>query len=196
MSGHSVTHASLLARLAGDADPMVWREFLDRYGDLLRSFARRENLQPADCDDVVQDVLLALTRTMPEFAYDRSRGKFRSYLKTITLHAIFKKRARQRGAVNLQHIEEATHLAAEDEAVERNWELEWRSYHIRLAMRTIRVEFNDSDCEVFKRYAIAGQDAQKVAQELDVSVDQVYQAKSRILKRLTKLIEAQVEDEG
>ena len=63
-------------------------------------------------------------------------------------------------------------------------------------MRTIRVEFNDSDCEVFERYAIAGQDAQKVAQELDVSLDQVYQAKSRILKRLTILIEAQVEDEG
>ena len=196
MSGYSVTHASLLARLTVDADPLVWREFLDRYGELIRSFGRRENLQPADCDDVVQDVLLALTRTMPGFAYDRAKGKFRSYLKTVTLHAIFKKRSRRRGEVNLQHIEEATRLADTDVAVERNWELEWRNYHVRLAMRTIKTEFNQSDCEVFERYAVAGEDAQTVAEELTVSLEQVYQAKSRILKRLTMLIEAQVEDEG
>lgn len=86
-----MTHASLLARLTADADPMVWGEFLDRYGELIQSFARRQNLQAADRDDVVQDVLVALTQNMPRFTYDQSRGKFRSYLKTITLRAIFKK---------------------------------------------------------------------------------------------------------
>ncbi len=191
-----MTHASLLARLTADADPMVWGEFLDRYGELIQSFARRQNLQAADCDDVVQDVLVALTQNMPRFTYDQSRGKFRSYLKTITLRAIFKKRARCHGEVNLEHIEEATCLAATDEAVERNWELEWRNYHVRLAMRTIRTEFNPSDCNAFERYAVAGEDAQTVAKELAMSLTQVYQAKSRILKRLTALIEAQVLDEG
>ncbi len=175
---------------------MVWREFVDRYGELIRAFARREDLQPADCDDVVQEVLLALTRTMPGFTYDRARGKFRSYLKTVTLHAIFKKRSKHRGEVNLQHIEEATRLAETDEAVERNWELEWRNYHVRLAMRTIRIEFNQADYEAFERYAVGGEGAQTVAEQLEMSLNQVYQAKSRVLKRLTKLVEAQVEDEG
>ncbi len=196
MSRYSVTHASLLARLTAGADPMVWGEFLDRYGELIQSFARRQNLQAADCDDVVQDVLVALTQNMPRFTYDQSRGKFRSYLKTITLRAIFKKKARRHGELNLEHIEEATRLAATDEAVEQNWELEWRNYHVRLAMRTIRTEFNASDCNAFERYAVAGEDAQTVAKELATSVNQVYQAKSRILKRLTALIEAQVQDEG
>lgn len=145
---------------------------------------------------MVQDVLVALTQNMPRFTYDQSRGKFRSYLKTITLRVIIKKKARRHGELNLEHIEEATRLAATDEAVEQNWELEWRNYHVRLAMRTIRTEFNASDCNAFERYAVAGEDAQTVAKELATSVNQVYQAKSRILKRLTALIEAQVQDEG
>jgi hypothetical protein len=62
-------------------------------------------------------------------------------------------------------------------------------------MRTIRTEFTPSDCDAFERYAVAGEDAQAVAKDLAMSPAQVYQAKSRILKRLTTLIEAQVQDE-
>jgi RNA polymerase sigma factor (sigma-70 family) len=196
MSAYSVTHATLLARLTGEADPSVWREFFDRYGALIRGFARREGLQAADGDDVLQDVLLALTKTMPGFAYDPAKGKFRSYLKTLALHAIFKKRLQNRGPVQLEHLEEATRVAAHDESVERNWEEEWRNYHVRLAMRTIEVEFNPADRRAFERYAVGAEDARTVARELGVSVDQVYQAKSRMVKRLSELIEAQVQDEG
>lgn len=83
------THISLLARLSGGEDPLAWTEFCHRYGELIRNFCRAQHLQPADCDDVLQDVLMSLTKSMPRFEYDPSRGKFRSYLKTITLHAIF-----------------------------------------------------------------------------------------------------------
>ena len=196
VSASFTTHATLLARLAEGVDPNVWREFLDRYGELIRAFARRQGLQPADCDDVQQDVLVSLTRAMPGFSYDPAKGKFRSYLKTVTLHAIFKKRLQKRGQVNLEHIEQATRAACTDDEVEEGWEAEWRQYHMRLAMRTIEAEFNAGDRQAFERYAIAGEEASAVAEELGLSVDQVYQAKSRILRRLTELIELQVQDEG
>jgi RNA polymerase sigma-70 factor (ECF subfamily) len=196
MDALSVTHATLLARLAGGAEPAAWQDFLARYGDLIRSFGRRQGLQPADCDDALQDVLLILTRSMPGFSYDPTRGKFRSYLKTITLHAIYKRRLKNRGGVTLEAVDEATRLAATDDAVEQDWETEWRSYHVRQAMRTIAVEFNGVDRRAFERYAMAGGDAASVASECGLSVDQVYQAKSRIMKRLTQLVEAQVLDEG
>jgi RNA polymerase sigma factor (sigma-70 family) len=196
VSATITTHATLLARLAQGTDPVVWREFVDRYGELIRTFSLRQGLQPADCDDVLQDVLVALTRVMPGFVYDPAKGKFRSYLKTVTLHAIFKKRFQDRGPVELEHIEEVTRAAAADDAIEQGWETEWRQYHVRLAMRTIAVEFNASDRQAFERYALGGGAAADVAQELDLSVDQVYQAKSRILRRLTELIELQVRDEG
>ena len=196
MNPQTATHASLLARLGVGADPAAWREFHYRYGELIRGFARRRDLQPSDCDDIAQDVLLSLAKAMPGFRYDPRKGKFRSYLKTVTLRAIFKKSRQKHGEVNLEHIEEATRAADADTVIEEAWETEWRHYHLRQAMRVIEAEFSPADRRAFQRYAVEGADARETAETLSMSVDQVYQAKSRITKRLAKLIELQVQEEG
>ena len=69
MQMQTATHASLLLRLRDDADGGAWNEFLDRYGELIRGFARRRGLQSADCDDIAQDVLLSLSKALPNFQY-------------------------------------------------------------------------------------------------------------------------------
>jgi RNA polymerase sigma-70 factor (ECF subfamily) len=195
MFGQS-THATLLQRVSEGKDPSAWQEFHDRYADLIRGFARRRNLQPADCEDILQEVLMSLSKAMPTFQYDPARGKFRSFLKTLTLHAIFKRQAQRKGELDLDHIAEATRAASGDQEIESAWETEWRQYHVRQAMRVITVEFNSADRQAFQRYAVEGREVKAVAEELSLSVDQVYQAKSRIMKRLTELIEQQVRDEG
>ena len=192
----TTTHATLLARIRAGGDSDAWREFHDRYHELLRGFARRRGVQPNDCEDIVQEVLVALTKALPGFDYDPAKGKFRSYLKTAVIRAIFKKRCQKPGETPLEHIEEATRAAAEDDEVERIWEDEWRQYHMRIAMSTIAAEFNENDRAAFDAYVGQQRPAQEVADMLSLSVDQVYQAKSRILKRLSGLIEQQVQDEG
>ncbi len=196
MQGQTTTHASLLIRLKDGTDPAAWQEFHDRYGKLIRGFARRRDLQPADCDDVAQEVMLSLSKVMPNFEYDPSKGKFRSYLKTATLRAIFRKSRQNLGEVALGTIEEATRTAEANAAVEEAWELEWRRYHLRQAMRTLESEFSETDRKAFRLYAIDGRDTQETAAELNISVNQVYLVKSRILKRLEKVIELQVREEG
>jgi RNA polymerase sigma-70 factor (ECF subfamily) len=195
MYGQS-THITLLQRLSEGQDVNAWQEFYDRYGEVISGFARRRNLQPADCEDVAQDVLLALSKTMPGFRYDPSKGKFRSYLKTVTLHAIFKRKMQRQGEVDWPQIEEATRAASADEGIEEAWEAEWWQYHLRQAMRTVAAEFNSADRQAFQRYAVEGRDVQETAAALEMSVDQVYQAKSRIMRRLSALIEQQIQDEG
>ena len=196
MFAETTTHASLLARLVEGADHAAWREFDERYGDLIRGFARRRGLQAADCEDVAQEVLLSLSKAMPGFRYDPTKGKFRSYLKTVVLRVILKKSCQKPGEVALEHIEEATRLAERDAAVEEVWETEWRQNHLRQAMRVIEAEFSEADRRAFQRYAVEGHDARETAASLAMSVDRVYQAKSRITKRLTQIIELQVQDEG
>jgi DNA-directed RNA polymerase specialized sigma24 family protein len=83
-----------------------------------------------------------------------------------------------------------------DEAIERLWDLQWRQYHLRQAMRQVEAEFNESDRTAFLQYAINGLGAKETAETLKMSMDQVYQAKCRILKRLSDLIEMQVQQEG
>lgn len=193
------THATLMARLAGGADQpdmAAWQEFCDRYGELIRRFALRQNLQPADCDDVMQEVLLSLTQTMPQFRYDPARGRFRSFLKTVVLRSVFK-RFRQKKAEGRQvDIEQAVTQLASDPETEQVWDDEWRQHHLRVAMNTVRVEFNRTDVAAFESYVGDGVSAQETAEALGMSVDQVYQAKSRIMKRLAQLIEQQTVEEG
>jgi len=190
------THATLLARLGDGQDSVAWHEFCSRYGDLIQAFARARGLQPADCDDIVQDVLTSLSKSMRGFQYDRSKGMFRSYLKTVTLHAIFARLRQKQGTVALEEVKTAAEAAAADQDVDSQWDTQWRQYHLRQAMITIRAEFNEADCTAFEQYAVTGRSAQQVAAELNLSVDQIYQAKSRILRRLSQLIAAQVQDEG
>jgi RNA polymerase sigma-70 factor (ECF subfamily) len=195
MNDRSQTHATLLARLATGGDA-AWSEFASRYGNLIRGFARRRGLGESDCDDVVQETLLALSKAMPAFEYDRSKGLFRSYLKTVVVHVICRKSFQKGVAGRLEDVDAITRTALGDDAVEQSWESQWRQYHLERAMRVITSEFNEQDVTAFEQYAVGGADAAHVASLLEMSVDQVYQAKSRITRRLSQLIAEQIQEEG
>ncbi len=62
-------------------------------------------------------------------------------------------------------------------------------------MKTIAAEFNENDRAAFDAYAVGGRDVGETAESLGMSVDQVYQAKSRILKRIGELVEQQLKEE-
>lgn len=190
------THLTLLARLREPTDQAAWRDFCERYGELIRGFARRRGLQTSDCDDVVQDTLLALTKSMPGYEYDPARGSFRGYLKTIVIHIVFRKRRQNPPGMSLETGEAHGLAAAPEQDTDHDWEAEWRRYHLRLAMRTIEVEFNEKDRAAFDTYAVRGCEAGETAGLLGLSVDQVYQAKSRILRRIGELVDTQVREEG
>ncbi|MCA9285989.1 MAG: sigma-70 family RNA polymerase sigma factor, partial [Phycisphaerales bacterium] len=148
------TQATLLARLADRDDGTAWNEFCDRYGELIRGFARRRGVQDHDCDDIVQEVLIALASAMPQFRYDPEKGRFRAYLKTATIRAVCKKSFQRNRPVSLEEMEDAVASDSVSESVDGHWEAEWRQYHLRLAMRTIEAEFNAADRSAFQLYAV------------------------------------------
>ena len=190
------THTTLLSRLSEGVDPAAWKEFHDRYLELIRGFAVRYGLQPADCDDVAQEVLLTLSRSMDGFAYDPERGKFRSYLKTVALRIIFRILRQKRDQRVLGDVDTVERGASADPEVEALWEEEWRRYHVRQAMTRLETEFNERDRLAFSQYVVKGRPPARTAEELGMSMDQVYQAKSRMMKRLSQMIAEQVKDEG
>ena len=196
MLSQTATHATLLARVSSGEDPAAWAEFCARYGHLIRAFCRRRGLQEADTDDVQQEVLLNLSRSMPGFRYDPSKGKFRSYLKTVVLHAIFRRAGQNHGEQALEVVEERTRAASADAEVDAHWEAEWRQYHLRAALAALAEDCSERDLTAFERYAVRGEDPALVASALGLSMDQIYQIKSRLLRRLTEQIEHQVDEEG
>ncbi|MEM7622619.1 MAG: sigma-70 family RNA polymerase sigma factor [Planctomycetota bacterium] len=190
------THVTLLRALASSESEVVWAEFVDRYGELIRGFARRQGLSTEDREDVLQDVLLALTQAIKQFEYDPAKGRFRSYLKTITLRAIFArhrkaKRSEPRGQELIADADSPV-----DDQLDADWEDEWRLHHLRRGMLHAQHVASDSDLAAFRAFAIEARPSEEVAGALRISVDQVYQAKSRVLRLIRESVREQIEAEG
>src|SRR5258708_6991621 len=81
------TRVTLLSRLRQDPSNQAgWDEFGQRYGRAILRWCPEWKLQDADAEDVTQNILVKLTRKLPDFAYDPSRS-FRGWLKTVAHHA-------------------------------------------------------------------------------------------------------------
>ena len=182
------TQASMFARLR-EADHVrreaAWREFRDRYGPVIAGFARKLGARPGDVDDVVQEVILAMIAVSPTFRYDRSKGRFRGYLKVVTLRfirSIAGKRARLK-SVPLDSI------ADESADLEHAWVAEWQRQLLARAMDELRDEYRAGRTfEAYEQYVLLDRPAQDVADEFGISVASVYQAKTRVTNALRRKV--------
>src|SRR5262245_2782555 len=82
------TSLSLLARLPQMSDGAAWERLTHLYTPLICGWLRRAPLQPSDADDLLQDVLTAVVRKVPEFRHDGRPGAFRCWLRMITVNRL------------------------------------------------------------------------------------------------------------
>lgn len=190
MVDFDTTRATLLLRLRDHADSLSWREFHDRYGELLYRYARSRGASHADAEDAVQEVEMYLFKAMDGFEYDVRKGRFRSYLRSAVVHALERrasKQARQAATVDPQRFD---YVASEQEAsADARWEREWQLHRLRWAMRSIAGEFDPPTLEAFEMYALGGRSVAETADKTGLSKASVYQAKSRVLKRLKERLD-------
>src|SRR5437773_1397624 len=78
------TRQSLLSRLKDWNDQESWRDFFETYSWLIYKTAIRAGLTEAEAQDVVQETVLSVSKSMPGFEYDASKGSFKSWLLQLT----------------------------------------------------------------------------------------------------------------
>jgi RNA polymerase sigma-70 factor (ECF subfamily) len=194
----TTTSPTLLERLRDPRDAAAWRDFDRRYGDLIVRYARSRGLQAADAEDVRQIVLLNLSRALPGFRYSRERGRFRSYLGTVVLHAISRWNSRggcpDSKAFGLPLLEGIDAPAEGTAEVDEQWDREWVRHHCRMALTTIRQTHDPQSVEVFERL-LAGEEPENVAAARGISLDAVLKIKQRVRARLRELVSEQIREE-
>lgn len=181
------TSKSLLARLRGHPSPEDWAKLTAVYVPLLHGWLGKYRLQPADLDDLVQDVLGALVTEVPRFAHNGRPGAFRHWLRVIAVYRV-------RNFWRSNEVRRATPMAPnliddlgrlEDDASELSQQ--WDADHDRLVvdrlLAMIEPEFAPSAWQAFLK-AMAGQPAAEIAAELGITPNSVWIAKSRVLARL------------
>ena len=187
---------SLLNRLRttpGDAD--AWRHFDDLYRPLLTSWLRRHALQPHDVEDVLQDVLTAVVREMPQFQYDPEKGRFRDWLRSILvnrLRGFWRERKARPRAIDDVQLQVLDQLEAPGSAQAHLWDQEHDRHVVSRFLDRVRGDFAPNTWREFE-CLMNGEKPATVAANLGLSVNAVYMAKSSILKRLREEMSGLVE---
>ena len=176
------TKSSLLLRIRNADDSASWNEFAEIYGPVIRSYCRRRGLQPTDADDVAQETLLQVARSIGTFDYDSSRGRFRDWLGTMVRNKIT--RFLQSKSRQVSTIDNDQSAQLEASAADPEWTADVHARILEVALLRIRVGFEPSTWDAFERLWCVGCPAPEVARTLGMTIDAVYAAKSRVLRRL------------
>lgn len=196
MSRGNTTHLTFLLRLRDRADKLSWPEFHDRYGQLLYRYARSRGASHADAEDVVQEVEMYLFKAIEGFEYDARKGRFRAYLRSAVVHALARRADKQAKQPIILDPRNFDYLTGHKEAsMDARWEREWQLHRLRWAMQSVRDACEPVTLQAFEMHVLAGKSVEETAEALGLSTASVYQAKSRVLKRLKERL-AEVDPDG
>lgn len=195
------TRESLLVRLKDRDDQASWLKFFQTYWKLIYSVALKAGLRTIEAEEVVQETVISVSKSLPHFRYDPKNCSFKTWLQTLTRKRIadqFRKRKpnfQAEAASPNQPAEEFEQIpdpaGAELEIV---WDEEWRRHLILTALERIKGRSNLRDHQMFYLHAIKEQSVAQVAAALGVPVARVYLAKHRISRALKKEIKSLQKD--
>ncbi len=190
------TSVSFLDSLKADAASDSWRQFVDLYTPLIRIWLGGQHVREQERDDVTQEVISVVLRRLPEFQRQRT-GSFRNWLKTITIFCWQNYRRkninRQAGVGGSDFGQMMTELEDPGSEMSRQWDQQHDQYVLQQLLENIRPTVRESTWEAFRGVTLDGKTADRVAEELGISVNAVYVAKSRVLSQLRKVSEGLVD---
>jgi RNA polymerase sigma-70 factor (ECF subfamily) len=182
------TSLSLLNGLKVE-DQEAWRRFALLYGPLVYGWCRRTGLRAEDAEDLVQEVFVTVSARVTEFRRDRKGDTFRGWLRTITRHKLGDWMRRQKVRERAVGGERGDQVFADDmrefdDSADPFEALEL--YH--RALDLIHAEFSEGNWQAFWGVVVDNRKPAEVAEELGMTRNAVYLAKSRILRRLREVL--------
>ena len=184
----SSINTSLLERLRAGT-PQAWSRLVHVFGPLVFRWCRQRGLQTSDADDVGQDVFRTVAAKIGQFRRERPTDTFRGWLWTIVRSKIADYYRRQNkqppspgGSSAHERLERLP--APEEQEPDEASAPETPGSLYRRGLALIQSEFTGQTWRAFWRVAVDNCEAADVADELKMSVNAVYLAKSRVLRRL------------
>ncbi len=186
------TRPSLILRLRDSRDAEAWQEFVAIYEPLIYRLARGKGLQDADAHELVQDVMVAVSRAVENWDPDPARGRFRHWLfriaRNLIVNFMTRKKFRPIGSGDsriAEMLEQQCDLACEESVV---FDLEFRREVFRWAAAQVRGQVRENTWKAFWRSTVDDRPVEAVADEMNVSVGSVYIARSRVMARLREAV--------
>lgn len=160
---------------AGNNDPEAWTELMEFLLPLLWKWSKQRGLKEADCEDVIQEVLLWLCHALPRSDYQPDRS-FRNWVQTTLHRRVIDHYRRQKRQVTNAPVE-PVYVSNQDEPGD---------YEILLSqiLRILQGEVGTTMWRAFWEAVVNERPVEDVAKELNITIGTVYVAKSRVTRKL------------
>lgn len=172
---------------SGDEEALSW--LFKTFAEIVYNRARCAGLQDNDAQDVVQDVFVSLVKKIDDFRRDRPGDTFGGWLNRIAQNKIndyFRRRGKSPPAVggstahwNWNQLADALNASDDSQDVFNEQKI-----IVRRVLQRVQTEFESTTWQAFWRTTVDNQKAADVADELCMTRAAVYQAKSRVLRRV------------
>lgn len=185
------TTTELLDALRRGPQASAWSGFVDRYTPVLRGVASKLGLGPDDAEDVAQQTLMEFIRDFGRGSFDRRKARLRTWLLAILRHRVSdlrRLRARDAAVLGIQPIPDAPG----DEVLDSLWQRQIERRRLEEGLAAIRTEskLSAKSLLAFELTVLRGVPHEAAAVECGMTVNAVYIAKGRVLRRLESLVAA------
>ncbi|MEM7558964.1 MAG: sigma-70 family RNA polymerase sigma factor, partial [Planctomycetota bacterium] len=166
----------------------AWGELVELYGPLIAHWCYRCGLDSNQASDIVQEVFVALSRSIGTYKPSNRSGAFRAWLWTVSSNKIrdfFRGQQAVLARGGSTALADLQTLPAEANVPEEE-PTDAEQVHLLLerGLEQVRAEFEPRSWEIFERSVLDQIATALVAEEFEVSAAAVRQTRSRILRRL------------
>jgi RNA polymerase sigma-70 factor, ECF subfamily len=183
------TSVNLLDRLKlARPEAIDWQRLQDIYLPLIQRWLRRVPRLANEADDLAQEVFVVVIPELSQFER-RREGSFRAWLRTITANKARNhcKQRDRRPSVEMDPIEGfLEQMADPDRELAREWDREHDEHVVHKLLAAVKGDFKPTTWAAFRRLALDGLPAARVAEELGMPENAVLLAKSRVIRRLRR----------
>ena len=180
---YPTTSKTLLDKIAS-GDEISWDEFYLKYAPIVKALAKFKGLDANAADDVCQQVMLQFFKQSKTFRFDPNIARFRTYFGRIVNAKITNFYRDNNEPVPVAETEE-TSVDPETDTLFMN---EWRKVVIKEAEQELKQRVAPETFQAYELYAVQNRPVKKVAEYLDCTENQVYQAKKRCFKMMKEIL--------
>ena len=167
------TEPSIFSRLRS-GDEITWDHFYKTYRALVILRGRDLGLADVDLDELLSRVMLKFFQHQSTFHYDRSKGRFRDYFRTIVTHAALdilrERKVRDASPIDDFQLSE---LPQSDE-LNVSFDREWHAHIFQQALQEARVSLPPRAVQAFILCRLQEVPSHEVARLQSVGKSTVY----------------------
>ena len=187
------TRASLLLRLPNAADLVAWDEFVSLYAPCVFRVVTRAGLQQADAENVLQEVLLRVAKSIELWLNRSDRSGFRPWLlriaKNETINLLTRKPTRPFEVAGHSVGANLEFLVDDHSDLTTAIDTEYEREVFLWAAEQVRESVSPHTWQAFWLSHVEGLSIEDVSNRLNLKPANIYFARSRVMKRLKQIVQ-------